>query len=77
MSKLAPERLTGLVLGVWFMATALGNKLSGTLSARFPSKDPVELANFFRDQAIVVGLMALVLLALVPWVRHLMGKDHH
>ena len=77
MSKLAPERLTGLVLGVWFMATALGNKLSGTLSAGFPSKDPVELANFFRDQAIVVGLMALVLLALVPWVRHLMGKDHH
>ena len=77
MSKLAPERLTGLVLGVWFMATALGNKLSGTLSAGFSPKDPVELANFFRDQAIVVGLMALVLLALVPWVRHLMGKDHH
>ena len=77
MSKLAPARLTGLVLGVWFMATALGNKLSGTLSAGFSSKDPVALANFFRDQAIVVGLMALVLLALVPWVRHLMGKEHH
>ena len=24
-----------------------------------------------------VWSMALVLLALVPWVRHLMGKDHH
>ena len=77
MSKLAPARLTGLVLGVWFLATALGNKLSGTLSAGFSSKDPVALANFFRDQAIVVGVMALVLLALAPWVRHLMGKEHH
>jgi len=77
MSKLAPERLTGLVLGVWFMATALGNKLSGTLSASFSAKDPAALASFFSNQAIVVGLMALVLLALVPWVRHLMGKEHH
>jgi len=77
MSKLAPARLTGLVLGVWFLATALGNKLSGTLSADFSSKDPTALARFFSNQAIVVGVMAVVLLALVPWVRHLMGKEHH
>ncbi|PHX59214.1 MAG: MFS transporter [Opitutia bacterium] len=77
MSKLAPARLTGLVLGVWFLATALGNKLSGTLSADFPSKDPAALASFFSNQAIVVGIVAVVLLALVPWVRHLMGKEHH
>jgi POT family proton-dependent oligopeptide transporter len=75
MSKLAPARLTGLVLGVWFLATSLGNKLSGTLAADFSSKDPTALAHFFRNQAIVVGLMALVLLALVPWVRHLMGRE--
>lgn len=77
MSKLAPARLTGLVLGVWFLATALGNKLSGTLSAGFSSKDPAALASFFSNQAIVVGIVAVVLLALVPWVRHLMGKEHH
>ena len=77
MSKLAPARLTGLVLGIWFLATALGNKLSGTLSAGFSSKDPAALASFFSTQAIVVGIVAVVLLALVPWVRHLMGKEHH
>jgi POT family proton-dependent oligopeptide transporter len=77
MSKLAPARLTGLVLGVWFLATALGNKLSGTLSADFSSKDPVALSHFFSNQAYVVVAVALVLLALVPWVRHLMGKEHH
>ena len=77
MSKLAPARLTGLVLGVWFLATALGNKLSGTLSAGFSSKDPAALASFFSNQALVVGIVAVVLLALVPWVRHLMGKEHH
>jgi len=59
------------------LATALGNKLSGTLSASFSAKDPVALASFFSTQAIVVGIVAVVLLALVPWVRHLMGKEHH
>ncbi|MCX6918115.1 MAG: peptide MFS transporter [Verrucomicrobia bacterium] len=77
MSKLAPARLTGLIMGVWFLATSLGNKLSGTLSEDFSSKDPVALSHFFSNQAIVVGIVAVVLLALVPWVRHLMGTEDH
>jgi len=77
MSKLAPPKLTGLIMGVWFLATALGNKLSGTLSADFSSKDPVALSHFFSNQAIVVGIVAVVLLALVPWVRHLIGTEDH
>lgn len=77
MSKLAPARLTGLIMGVWFLATSLGNKLSGTLSADFSSKDPVALSHFFSNQAIVVGIVAVVLLALVPWVRHLIGTEDH
>lgn len=75
MSKLAPANLTGLVMGVWFLATSLGNKLSGTLAAEFSSKDPVALALFFRNQAIVVAIVAVLLLALVPWVKHLIGKE--
>ena len=75
VTKLAPRRLIGQMMGIWFLATSLGNKLSGTLAADFSSKDPTALAHFFRNQAIVVGLMALVLLALVPWVRHLMGRE--
>lgn len=77
MSKLAPSHLTGLVMGVWFLATALGNKLSGTLSAEFSSKDPAALALFFRNQAVVVAVVAVLLLALVPWVKHLIGKEPH
>jgi POT family proton-dependent oligopeptide transporter len=73
MSRLAPSHLAGLVMGVWFLATSLGNKLAGTLSAAFDAKNPGVLSDFFLNQALVVGAMTIALFALVPWVRRLMG----
>src|SRR5690606_4917589 len=35
MTKLAPARLLGLVMGIWFLAAALGNKLAGLLASEF------------------------------------------
>jgi POT family proton-dependent oligopeptide transporter len=35
MTKLVPTRFVGQVLGVWFMATALGNNLAGQLSGDY------------------------------------------
>jgi len=37
MTKLAPARLVGLVMGIWFLAAALGNKLAGVLAGEFKS----------------------------------------
>jgi POT family proton-dependent oligopeptide transporter len=73
MTKLAPQRLLGLVMGIWFLAAALGNKLAGVLAGHFESKDPNALADFFLKQAMWVGVATVVLLALVPWVKRLMG----
>ena len=73
MTKLAPQRLLGLVMGIWFLAAALGNKLAGVLAGHFESKDPNALADFFLNQAMWVGVATLALLALVPWVKRLMG----
>lgn len=72
MTKLAPPRLVGLVLGVWFLATAWGNKLAGVLGSGFTAKDPSALAQFFLQQAAMVGLATLVLILLVPWLKRLM-----
>jgi proton-dependent oligopeptide transporter, POT family len=73
MTKLAPQRLLGLVMGIWFLAAALGNKLAGVLAGHFESKDPNALADFFLRQAMWVGVATIVLLMLVPWVKRLMG----
>ena len=73
MTKLAPVRFVGLILGAWFLAAALGNKLAGVLGGGFLASDPEALSHFFLKQAMTVIVAAAVLAALVPWMKRLMG----
>jgi proton-dependent oligopeptide transporter, POT family len=73
MTKLAPARTVSLVLGVWFLAAALGNKLAGVLGTGFTATDASGLASFFFSQGVWVAVAALVLAALTPWVKRLMS----
>lgn len=41
VAKLSPARFTSLLMGVWFMSTAAAQKLCGSLSALYPSRDTV------------------------------------
>lgn len=44
VSKLAPLRLSSLMMGTWFLANAAANKFAGTLSALIPPSGPVDPA---------------------------------
>jgi len=73
MTRLAPPRLVGLMLGVWFLAAAFGNKLAGILGTGFTSDDPAQLAGFFSSLAMMIAAAALAMLILAPWIKRLMG----
>ncbi len=73
LTKLAPANFVGLVMGIWFLAAALGNKLAGVLASEFTATDPSALAAFFTKQTIWVAIAIVALLASVPWVKKLMG----
>ncbi len=73
MTKLAPPRLVGLMLGIWFLGAAFGNKLAGLLGTGFNSEDPAALATFFLSLAGLVGIAMLALAVLMPWLKRLMG----
>jgi proton-dependent oligopeptide transporter, POT family len=73
MTKLAPGDFVGLALGIWFLASAFGNKLAGILAGNFTATDSGALAHSFLVQAGWTGVTAVVLLSLVPWVKRLMG----
>lgn len=72
MTKLAPARLVALMLGVWFLAAAFGNKLAGILGSGFTSDDPAALAGFFAWFALIGAVAAGSLLVLTPWLRRQM-----
>lgn len=71
-TKLAPARLTGLMMGVWFLSISFGNFLAGEVAGEFGS--PRELVGLFGKVAAVPIIAALVLLALTPVIRRLMGR---
>ncbi|HEY6209764.1 MAG TPA: peptide MFS transporter [Gemmatimonadales bacterium] len=73
VTKLAPTRIVGLMMGVWFLSNALGNKLAGW-SAGFISTMP--LATLFGTTAVVMLGAALVMGLLIKPVRNLMGGVH-
>lgn len=51
MSKLAPARFVGQALGVWFLATAIGNNLAGQIAGEFDASNvaamPQQYLNIF------------------------------
>ena len=69
MTRLAPARLAGLVMGIWFLSNAFGNKIAGLLAGEFPDGNPSELAAFFETQALIVGAGAGMLLLLSPLLK--------
>jgi len=71
MTKLAPARLASMVMGVWFLATAIGSKLAGSIAGEFTAQ-PDAMADFFLGQALVVGAAAAAIFLLAPWIRRRM-----
>jgi POT family proton-dependent oligopeptide transporter len=70
MTKLAPARIAGFMMGVWFLSISAGNFLGGRLSSLYESLPLPKLFGYVGGFGIVVGL---VLLALSRPLTKLMG----
>lgn len=73
MTRLAPKRAVGFVLGIWFLGFALGSKLAGVLGSNFTATDAGALAWSFAWQAGMAAAAAAAFFALTPWIKRLMG----
>lgn len=67
VSKLSPPRLTALMMGGWFLATSIGNKLSGVLSSLWDGYE--DKANFFWVNFLLLGAAALLMFAMLKWLN--------
>ena len=70
VTRLAPPRIVGLMMGVWFLSLSFGNKLAGW-AAGFIETMP--LATIFTVMTAVLVGAAVVMLALVKPVERLAG----
>ncbi|WP_181304344.1 peptide MFS transporter [Rufibacter sp. XAAS-G3-1] len=72
VSKVSPPRLTALMMGGWFIATSIGNKLSGILASLWDTYDDKQY--FFWVNFAVTVSAALVLVLMLKWLRRIMEK---
>ena len=70
VTKLAPGRIVGAMMGVWFLAIAVGNKLAGWASGYF---DRLPLPQLFGAVALTTFVAAATLLLVTRPIKKLMG----
>jgi len=75
VTKLAPARLVGLMMGAWFLATSLGNKLAGYLSGFFVANDSWQLTKLYGGIAFGLLASAIILALLTPTIKRLIGPS--
>jgi proton-dependent oligopeptide transporter, POT family len=73
MSKLAPPRFTGQVMGLWFLSMALGSNLAGQLTGEYDASHLESLPALFLKIFWYGVIAGAVMLALTPFARRLMA----
>jgi POT family proton-dependent oligopeptide transporter len=68
MTKLAPRGRLGQMMGVWFIAAALGNLFAGLVAGRLETLPPSAL---FGSVAVFVGIAGIVALVASPAFKRL------
>ena len=73
VSKLSPKPIAAVMMGGWFLSTALGNKLSGVLSGFWDLFEKKEY--FFLTNVGLTMIAAIGIFILLPWLRRVV-KEH-
>ena len=69
VTKLSPARIVGLMMGVWFLSNAFGNKLAGWAAGFFST---MPLQSLFGVVTAILLVSAVIMFALVRPMRSLM-----
>jgi POT family proton-dependent oligopeptide transporter len=71
ITKLAPRDRISQMMGVWLVATALGNLFAGLTAGTLQNKTPGAV---FGSVAIYVGVAGLIAVAGAPFVKRVLGN---
>jgi len=82
MTKLSPKPLQGIMMGMWFLASAYGQYVAGILGAGMVSTKEnasltdklISYTDGYHQLAIYALVSGVVLIAISPLVRKLMGE---
>jgi POT family proton-dependent oligopeptide transporter len=71
VNKMSPARISAFMMGGWFLATAIGLKISGILGETYQKADHLHFWLVLTGCNVAVGLLVIILL---PWLRRQMAE---
>jgi POT family proton-dependent oligopeptide transporter len=69
VTKLAPARMVGLMLGVWFLSISIGSYIAGLTTRFFAGNDAAVLTRAFGTFAAITLIAAFVLALVIPLIK--------
>lgn len=76
MTKLAPKKFAGQMMGVWFFGTALGNLIAGIVGGKVNPENLQEMPQLFQQTTLSLVIAAVILGLLVKPIQRMMQGDH-
>jgi POT family proton-dependent oligopeptide transporter len=73
VTKLVPQRFVGQSMGVWFLATSLGNLVAGAIAGEFDSDNVAAMPGQYLNIFWFGAISAVVLFVISPVVKKWMG----
>jgi len=74
MTKLAPRRFVGQMMGIWFTADALGNLIAGLVGGHVNPNDLTQMPQLFGRTATSLAIAAVVIALLAIPIRRMMER---
>jgi len=73
VTKLAPPKFVGQLMGTWFLGSAVGNLFAGLIGGHIGSAKPEELPGLFLQMTLVGVVAGVIMLVLSRPLRNWMG----
>jgi len=74
MTKLSPRRYVGQMMGIWFLASAVGNLIAGLVGGHVDPEKLDQTPTLFMWTAVALFVSAAVLGAMIIPIRRMMGN---
>jgi POT family proton-dependent oligopeptide transporter len=74
MTKLSPRRFVGQMMGIWFLATALGNLIAGLVGGHVDPEQLDQMPRLFTSTTLSLVIAAVVLGLLIVPIRNMMAR---
>jgi len=75
MTKLSPRKYVGQMMGIWFMASALGNLIAGLVGGHVDPEKLEQMPRLFTNTTASLFIAAAILALLIVPIRRMMARS--